>query len=54
MIDLFEYFRNLTPSSITESQAQEARKLPEHFDWRDVNGINYIPPVRDQGRFEMS
>ncbi len=24
-------------------------KLPESFDWRDVNGVNFVSPVRDQG-----
>jgi C1A family cysteine protease len=23
--------------------------FPESFDWRNVNGISYIPPVSDQG-----
>jgi len=22
--------------------------VPEHFDWRNVNGKNFVPPVRDQ------
>ena len=23
--------------------------LPESFDWRNVSGVNYVSPVRDQG-----
>lgn len=26
-----------------------AEKLPASFDWRDVNGMDYVSPVRNQG-----
>ncbi|GFS44135.1 dipeptidyl peptidase 1, partial [Trichonephila inaurata madagascariensis] len=23
--------------------------LPQEFDWRNVSGVNYVSPIRDQG-----
>ena len=28
---------------------KEASLLPDSFDWRNINGVNYVSPVRDQG-----
>lgn len=30
----------------TPEQLRAAEQLPPAFDWRDVNGINYVSPVR--------
>lgn len=36
---------------VTEETKKLASKLPEEFDWRNVNGVNYLSPVTDQGPF---
>ena len=38
------------PVGETEDKSRRTvRELPESFDWRDVDGVNYMPPLREQG-----
>ena len=37
----------VTPA--TEEQKAKAAALPTNFDWRDVAGVSFVSPVRDQG-----
>jgi hypothetical protein len=37
--------RNLNSNSIKKKV-----NLPENFDWRNINGENFVSPVRDQQR----
>ncbi|CAG2173827.1 unnamed protein product, partial [Oppiella nova] len=38
-----------SPAPVTEAVRQLANELPEAFDWRNVSGVSYVTPVRDQG-----
>jgi len=38
-----------SPAKVTREQAIEAASLPDNFDWRDVDGVNYVSPIRNQG-----
>ncbi|XP_062983249.1 dipeptidyl peptidase 1 [Elgaria multicarinata webbii] len=36
------------PAPLTAEVINEASNLPKSWDWRNVNGVNYVSPVRDQ------
>lgn len=37
------------PSQVKEADLLKAKLLPEEFDWRNVDGKNYVSPIRNQG-----
>lgn len=43
------YFRRVRPRPVEVDVAKMAAALPEHWDWRDVDGVNFVSPVRNQG-----
>ena len=36
-------------SKVKEADVLKAQVLPEEFDWRNVDGKNYVSPIRNQG-----
>ena len=34
---------------LSDELKQKVQALPDEWDWRNVNGVSYVPDVRNQG-----
>ena len=41
--------RSPGPAPVTAEVEKAANDLPTSFDWRNVDGVNFVSPVRNQG-----
>lgn len=50
-VDLETLKKNPKPGSTTPFvlSDQERASLPDHFDWRNIDGVNWMTPIRNQG-----
>ena len=37
------------PAPISEDDLKLVSGMPSSFDWRNVSGVNFVSPIRDQG-----
>ena len=45
--------RKLKAMPSSKEQRKRVAALPGRFDWRNRDGVNYIPKVRNQGNMKL-